>query len=248
MVGRRGLSAAGPTLQKAQLQMMEYLKTQLIRQIDQAAVRELGMPSLLLMENAARGTCEVLESMEPQGRIVIVCGPGNNGGDGLAMARLLAAKGIASDVYLVHGDKTLTDDARSNREFLHRAGIAVYEGETETVCQILTTLASSDWIIDALLGTGIRGDLRSPYREVVESINLSPACVLSIDVPSGLDADQGEPCGVAVHADVTVTFVATKAGFRNESAKSYLGHVEVRHIGIPLRWLIDWCDQQNKGN
>ncbi len=225
--------------------MIEYLESRLIRQIDAAAVHELGIPGLLLMENAARGACEVLELRQPLGKIVIACGPGNNGGDGLAIARLLAAKDFDSDVYLIHGGKTLTEDAQSNREFLDRSGIGVLDVETETICKALKSLSASDWIIDALLGTGIRGDLRSPYKEIVQSMNESPAQVLSIDVPSGLDADTGEPCGVAVRADVTVTFVATKAGFCNAKAKPYLGEVQVRHIGIPHRWLVEWLKKQN---
>jgi len=230
---------------KPNVQTMEYLESRLIRQIDAAAVHELGIPALLLMENAARGACEVLESLNPAGRIVIACGPGNNGGDGLAIARLLAAKELASDVYLIHGGKTLTDDAQSNREFLDRSGIAVLDVETNVVCNVLESLSASDWIVDALLGTGICGDLLSPFREIVESMNRSEAQVLSIDVPSGLNADTGEPCGVAVRAEVTVTFVAKKTGFRNAVAKSYLGQVEVRHIGIPHRWLVEWLKKQN---
>lgn len=221
--------------------MMEYLKSQLIREIDLAAVRELGIPSLLLMENAARGACDVLEALNPSGRVVIVCGPGNNGGDGLAIARQLSAREKKCDVFLIHGGKTLSDDAQANREILNRCGIAVHEVESGSLGETLATLSTSDWIIDALLGTGMRGELRSPFAEVVRSINQSVASVLSIDVPSGLDAETGEPCGVAVRANATVTFVAKKSGFRQANAASYLGHIEIRHIGIPQRWLTEWC-------
>ena len=221
---------------------MEYLESRLIRQIDAAAVQELGMTGLLLMENAARGACEVLEAVKPQGRIIIVSGPGNNGGDGLAMARLLAANGIDSEVQLVRAGKSLTDDARSNLEFLQKGGIDIQEADERNLQSVLAVLTPHDWIVDALLGTGIRGILRSPFLEIVEAINHSSARVLSVDVPSGLDADTGEPCGVAVRAEVTVTFVATKAGFRFPHASPYLGRVVVRHIGVPLRWLSSWCE------
>jgi len=220
---------------------MEYLESRLIRQIDAAAVQQLGMPGLLLMENAARGACEVLESREPQGEIIILCGPGNNGGDGLSMARLLAANGIESDVYLVSAGKTLTNDAQSNFDFLQKSGIKVRAGDAESIKVVVAGLTPDDWIVDALLGTGIRGTLRSPFHEIVESVNQSAAQVLSVDVPSGLNADTGEPCGVAVRADVTVTFVATKAGFRFEHASPYLGRIEVRQIGVPQKWLAAWC-------
>ena len=220
---------------------MEYLESRLIRQIDAAAVQELGIPSLLLMENAARGVCEVLQSENPIGRILIACGPGNNGGDGLALARLLAANGIKNEIHLIRAGKTLTADAESNLSFLLRCGIRVYEANVESLPAALRELSTGDWIIDALLGTGIRGALRSPYHEIVEAINRSAANVLSIDVPSGLDSANGEPCGVAVNADVTVTFVATKAGFRSEHAMQHLGRVVVRHIGVPQNWLAEWC-------
>ena len=220
---------------------MEYLESRLIRQIDAAAVQQLGIPGLLLMENAARGACEVLDASKPQGKIIILCGPGNNGGDGLCMARLLAANGIESDVYLVSGGKTLTNDAQSNFDFLQRSGIEVQAGALESINIVVTGLTPDDWIVDALLGTGIHGTLLSPFHEIVDAVNQSAAQVLSIDVPSGLNADTGQPCGVAVRADVTVTFVATKAGFRFEHASPYLGRIEVRQIGIPQKWLAAWC-------
>ncbi len=220
---------------------MEYLKSRLIRQIDAAAVQELGMPGLLLMENAARGVCEVLQSRKPKGRILIACGPGNNGGDGLAVARLLAADGVESEIHIVRAGKTLTADAASNLGFLNRCGISVVEADAETLQVAVSQLTVADWFVDALLGTGIRGTLRSPYLEIVEAVNRSAAWVLSIDVPSGLDSDTGEPCGVAVCADVTVTFAVSKAGFRFEHALPYIGHVVVRHIGLPQKWLNAWC-------
>lgn len=220
---------------------MEYLESRLIRQIDAAAVQELGIPSLLLMENAARGVCEFLKSQNPNGRILIACGPGNNGGDGLAVARLLAADGIESEIHLVRAGKSLTADAESNLGFLYRCGILVHEADAATLQLAMENLSPDDWIVDALLGTGIHGVLRNPYDGIVHAINRCAANVLSIDVPSGLDSDTGEPCGAAVKADVTVTFVAAKAGFRFEPAMACLGRVVVQHIGIPQKWLAAWC-------
>ncbi len=221
---------------------MEYLESQLIRRIDTAAVEELGIAGLILMENAAHGASEVLKCCHPEGKIIILSGPGNNGGDGLAMARLLAANGIESEIYLVRAGKSLTSDAQSNLEFLYRSGIRVQESDSKSLNSILAGLTSDDWIVDALLGTGIKGMLRSPFYEIVEAINQSAARVMSVDVPSGLDADTGETCGMAVRANVTVTFVATKAGFRFEHAIPYLGRIEVRQIGVPLKWLSTWYE------
>ena len=220
---------------------MEYLQSRLIRQIDAAAIQELGMAGLLLMENAARGACEVLETVQPQGRIIIVSGHGNNGGDGLAMARLLAARGLDSEVHLVRAGKSLTEDTQSNLGFLLRSGINVQEANEENLLAVLAVLTPDDWIVDALLGTGIRGTLRSPFLEIVAAMNHSSARVLAVDVPSGLHADSGAPCGMAVQANVTVTFVATKAGFRFPHALPYLGRVVVQQIGVPQKWLAAWC-------
>ena len=220
---------------------MEYLQSRLIRQIDAAAIQELGMAGLLLMENAARGACEVLETVQPQGRIIIVSGHGNNGGDGLAMARLLAARGIDSEVHLVRAGKSLTEDTQSNLGFLLRSGINVQEANEENLLAVLAVLTPDDWIVDALLGTGIRGTLRSPFLEIVAAMNHASARVLAVDVPSGLHADSGAPCGMAVQANVTVTFVATKAGFRFPHALPYLGRVVVQQIGVPQKWLAAWC-------
>lgn len=225
---------------------MEYLKSSLIRQIDVAAVQELGIPGLLLMENAARGVCEVLQSQRPAGRVLIGCGPGNNGGDGLAVARLLAAEGLECEIHLVRAGKTLTADAASNLMFLNRCGMTVVETDADSLWVVVSQLTDQDWFVDALLGTGIRGTLQSPYFEIVEAVNRSACHVLSIDVPSGLDSETGEPCGVAVRANVTVTFVATKAGFRFEHATPYLGRVVVRHIGVPQKWLNAWCASKNR--
>lgn len=223
---------------------MEYLESRLIRQIDAAAVQQIGIDSLLLMENAARGVCEVLELLRPCGRILIVAGPGNNGGDGLALARLLAASGIESEVHLVSAGKALTSDAEANLGFLRRCGIPVMQADVDSLSGVLPQLTANDWIIDALLGTGMSGQLRSPFYEIIEAINETTAQVLSIDVPSGLDADTGQTCGVAVKADVTVTFVALKAGFQFAHANSYLGEVVVRHIGVPQKWLSAWLALQ----
>lgn len=220
---------------------MEYLESQLIRRIDAAAVQELGIPGLLLMENAARGVCEVLEACKPCGRIVILCGPGNNGGDGLAVARLLAANDIENEIHLVSAGKSLTSDAQSNLGFLQKSGIEVKIDNAETIESVVSSLTSDDWIVDALLGTGISGTLRKPFYEIVEAINQSVAQVMSIDVPSGLNSDTGEPGIATVRADITVTFVATKHGFRFERALPYLGRTEVQQIGIPKKWLAAWC-------
>lgn len=211
-----------------------------VRRIDADAVSQLSIPGLLLMENAARGACDVLRSHIPKGRVVVLCGPGNNGGDGLAMARLLSATGVSAESHLLRGGKVLTGDAAANLQFLEHAGVFVPEIDLPSIARTLNQLTSQDWIVDALLGTGIHGAIRNPYDKIITAINASPAMKLAIDLPSGLDCDSGLPCGDCVIANETVTFVAKKIGFRNPLSVRYTGRVHVCHIGVPAQWLESW--------
>lgn len=224
--------------------MIHTLSCAQVRQVDRDAISQLGVPGLLLMENAARGVCDVIAERGPWQSITILAGPGNNGGDGLAVARLLAAMGIASSVFLFRGGKQLSNDAASNLSFLVNSGIAVCEPPMEQVRSHLEGLAAHDLMIDALLGTGIRGLVASPFAEVITIANESRAWILAVDVPSGMDCDLGTPCGVCIKARATVTFVARKKGFLSSSASEFTGDVKVRHIGIPQQWLQQWFDSQ----
>ena len=219
--------------------MLRAFSSAEIRQVDQDAVRELGIPSLLLMENAARGVCERIQQAGVWRSITIFAGPGNNGGDGLAIARLLAARGINAHVYLIRNGKDLSEDAACNYGFLEKCGISVEEPSCEALREFITPLSDQDLIVDSMLGTGTRGQLRSPFSEVVDQINASRAMVLAVDVPTGFDCDSGLVIGPCVRADWTVTFVGLKTGFLRKSASDYTGVVWVSDIGIPLKWLSD---------
>ena len=219
---------------------MHSLSRNQIRKVDADAIAELGLPSLLLMENAARGVCSAVTADGPWLSITILCGPGNNGGDGLAVARLLAASGIIAVTLLIRGGKNLSADAEANLGFLTKSGLSVELPDTVEVARRLAELGPNDLIIDALLGTGVRGHVADSIAATIEAINQSAANVISIDVPSGLDCDLGTPCGVAVRAQKTVTFVALKDGFLKPAAAEYTGTVEICHIGIPQIWLDGW--------
>ena len=212
------------------------------RQVDAAAIQRLGVPGLLLMENAARGVMEELtKRLGNKGRVLILCGPGNNGGDGLAIARLLASAGVDATVYLLRAGKDLTDDAHQNLGFLMASGINVLEGQmVNSWGQVFADLTDNDWILDCLLGTGVRGGVRPPFLAIINAINESSARVLAVDVPSGLDCDTGTMDGVCINADATVTFVGMKRGFLQPSATNFTGDVTVAHIGIPLAWVRSW--------
>ncbi len=220
--------------------MLRAFSSAEIRRVDQDAVRELGIPSLLLMENAARGVCERIQQAGVWRSITILAGSGNNGGDGLAIARLLAARGIFAKVCLIRSGKDLSEDASHNYRFLQNSGILVEEPSLEVLQEFICSLSNQDLIVDAMLGTGTRGQLRSPFAEVVDQINVSPAMVLAVDIPTGFDCDTGLVIGPCVQADWTVTFVGLKTGFLRDSASGYTGVVWVSDIGIPLNWLSDW--------
>lgn len=216
------------------------LSCEQVRRLDADAVRELNIPSLLLMENAARGAAEFIRNRFSQTSITILCGPGNNGGDGLALARLLASSGIEADTILVRTNKELSIDAAVNYQLLQRTHCRICELEVEEISRRLNCLSSTDLVVDALLGTGIRGEVRSPWREIIAEINACLATVVSLDVPSGLDCDTGLPCGTAVLADFTVTFAAMKQGLVLPAAKEYVGEVHLAHIGLPVCWMEAW--------
>ena len=214
------------------------------RSIDDAATTLLGIPGLLLMENAARGVCdELLRAEHPAGRTVIICGPGNNGGDGLALARQLAARGTYAEVLLVPASKNLTQDAEQNLRILKAAGIEVTDVDSpQDLSRVTEELKGQDCIVDCLLGTGVRGAVRPPFDGIIAAVNQSAAAVISVDVPSGLDCDSGTAAGPCVVASKTVTFVAMKQGFRNDSAAAYTGDVSVAHIGLPDSWTRQWLE------
>jgi len=214
-----------------------------IRRLDSDAIQSLGLPSLLLMENAARGVVDAIVQSGPWNSITIVAGPGNNGGDGFAAARQLSATGIDSHVFLLRGNKTLSADAESNLQFLARSGVEVVDTTISQLQAHCEKLNSRDLIVDSLLGTGIRGIVSSPFADAINCINSASAQVLSVDVPSGLDCDTGLPCGTCVRANNTVTFVALKNGFLMPAAKDFTGPVTVCPIGIPQTWMNNWLRQ-----
>jgi NAD(P)H-hydrate epimerase len=218
--------------------MAAYLTRAQVRAIDERAVREYGMPSLLLMENAGRNAAELLAAQGINGKVVICCGKGNNGGDGFVIARHLDRKHIPVEVILLAAASTLQGDARVNYEIVRKSGIPLWEAVPWDAERVTQTLASAAWIVDALFGTGLNNAPAAPYRDLIELINRSPSPVFAVDLPSGLDSDTGLPLGIAVEADVTATFVAKKQGFSVPASQNWTGTVHVLDIGAP-RCLIE---------
>jgi len=211
-----------------------------IRELDRIAVKQYGIDGLILMENAGRWCARTAARMlggASAKSVAVVCGPGNNGGDGFVIARHLSNWG--ADVRLVllaRVDDALggSHEAAANLRILLNMGIAVREAPSaEEAAQAIRECAGSDLLVDALLGTGTHGEIREPFYSAINAINESACQVLAVDVPSGLDCNTGTPLGTAVRAARTVTFVANKVGFAQPAAREYTGEIEVAEISIP---------------
>jgi NAD(P)H-hydrate epimerase len=216
-----------------------YLTRDQVRSVDRRANEEFGIPSLLLMENAGRGVAEwLIPRLNSASRVLILCGSGNNGGDGGVIARQLDLHGVASTTLWFGEPKQFSSDARTQFEILERAGFESFvERDPGAGDRLASGLSSADWVVDALLGTGLTRPVEGRLRDVIAAIGECGKPVLAVDLPSGLDADTGRPLGIAVRASATVTFVAPKLGFSVPGASDYTGPVFVAHIGIPRRVL-----------
>lgn len=201
------------------------------RQLDRRAIDEYGISGLVLMENAGRGTVDVLERFGIAGPVIVFCGKGNNAGDGFVIARHLEIRGYACKVILLFPQGELIGDAATNFAILQKTSVPIFEtpSEFDAICQ------EANWIVDAMLGTGARGEPRDPVASAIDWMNAHRAFKLAVDVPSGLDCDTGEPSAHTVSADQTCTFAAMKVGFAKEIAEPFLGFVEVCDIGVPPR-------------
>jgi NAD(P)H-hydrate epimerase len=210
------------------------LSTEQVRQVDRLAVEQYGMNSLVLMENAGRGCCDVLQSVAPGGTVVVCCGKGNNAGDGFVIARHLDLRRYAVRVLLWSPPDSLSGDALANYQILAKTDVPIHQldGAGEALSR---HLEGADWIVDALLGTGAKGAPRPPLDEVIAALNAAPARRLAVDVPSGLDCDTGQTARPTFLADHTCTFVAAKTGFAKEAARVVLGRVHVLDIGAPRK-------------
>lgn len=207
-----------------------------VRQVDQRAIEGLGMSGLVLMENAGRGCVDVLCRLGVPGPVVVCCGRGNNAGDGFVIARHLDLRGYPVKVLLFTEPASLGGDAAENFRLLTHTDVShvVLSGELD-VARLDAELASAAWIVDALLGTGARGEPRPPFDVVIDRLNASPARRLAIDLPSGLDCDTGEAATHTFRAEHTCTFVAAKPGLVAEGAAGYIGELHVLDIGVPRR-------------
>jgi NAD(P)H-hydrate epimerase len=220
-----------------------------VRAFDSWAINTLGIPGMVLMENAGRSCAELIkdklkdvagpEACPPYSlgrRVCIFCGMGNNGGDGYVIARHLINSGYKV-VVVVCGDRNkIKGDAKLNLDILEGLGQRIERLDLragDIGGQVGAFAADADMLVDSLFGTGLSGQLSDEYKQLIESINAQDCPILAVDIPSGLDCDSGQPLGAAIRADYTVTFVAVKKGFTSAgNAAVYTGEIFTASIGV----------------
>lgn len=210
-----------------------------MKEMDRRAIEERGIPSPVLMERAARHVAEeAVRFLERENRscgrrhyrAAVFCGPGNNGGDGAAAARFLAERGLETRAFLVGSREKMTADTRLMEERLAQAGLALEDWQTE---EQKDWCACADLILDALLGVGLRGEVRPGVKETILWLDSLDKPVLAVDIASGIHSDTGEVMGAALHAAVTVTFTLPKFGHLEGQGGYYTGELKTADIGIP---------------
>lgn len=202
-----------------------------MKMIDKKAIEEFGIPSIVLMENAALAVAEVcfkkLKKLK-KNTALIVAGKGNNAGDGFAVARILYNKGIYIEVVLAEPIEKIQSDALIQLKIIQNIGIPIY-----TIENFPAVLKEFPLVIDALLGTGLIGEVRNPICNIIDTINQSGKYIISIDIPSGIDGETGKILKTAVKANETVTFALPKLGLLLYPAVEYVGKLHIADISIP---------------
>lgn len=209
------------------------------RELDRRAIEEYGMTGVMLMENAGRGTTDVLCGLGVSGPVVIVCGRGNNGGDGFVIARHLDLRGYEVRVVLLEDPKLLRGDAALNFGVLEKSGVPIVCWDLKVLS---TALHDAAWVVDAMLGTGATGNPREPVSTVITELNESGLPILAVDLPSGLDCETGTAGEPTIRARHTCTFVAAKPGLLLPAAAPYVGELHVVDIGAPRKLVEELVD------
>jgi len=217
---------------------MKIVSGQLMRKIDRTAILDYKIPSLELMENAGREVVSfILEKFPlPAGlKVAVVCGKGNNGGDGFVVARLLKKAGAAVSVFLLASKGACEGDAAVNLKKILKAKFKITEvADLAAIAGVKESISEADLIVDAILGTGFEGRTSLIFGKVIEIINsLEKPVVISVDVPSGLNSDNGQISGPCIHADYTVTLGLVKLGLVVPPGVNFAGELVVKDIGLP---------------
>ena len=216
--------------------MKPVLSRAQMRDYDRYAVETCHVPGLVLMENAGRGAMDVIERVVPIAKLktLVVCGEGNNGGDGFVVARHLLSRGFDVHVFLTAASEKVMGDARVNHDaYIDLGGPYTQASEDDDPQALLHAIAHADLIIDAIFGTGLRRPVMEHLAQVIDAINAAGARRIALDLPSGLDADTGAPLGATVRAHHTITFGHLKVGLLTPEGARHAGEVHVVDLGVP---------------
>ena len=214
--------------------MTQCLTSSQVYEFDRMAAEEFGMQTLELMESAGSGVADCLMRLNAdRAPVVVCCGKGNNAGDGFVVARHVHRAGFAVTVVATADRETYRADAAVNLKRAEELGVKIEYLDEAGECAILCELPQPAWGVDALLGVGAAGAPRAPMDNIIRRLNAAPIKRLAIDLPSGLEADTGEPSEPTFRADVTCTLVAPKPGLLEARAKPYVGELKVVGLGVP---------------
>ena len=216
---------------------MRVLNSAQMREADRRTIDDIGIPSLVLMENAGRQTVAAMEAVHSdlsERQVAVLCGRGNNGGDGFVVARTMAQRGVDVSVFLLGRVADVRGDARTNLEILGRLGITVVEVADSQAWELhFSEVSDCTLIVDAIFGTGLNAPLSGLIESVVADVNASGIPIVAIDLPSGLSADSPEPIGPSIEAGLTVTLAAPKLPLVLPPAEMRAGDIVIADIGIP---------------
>lgn len=215
---------------------MKLVTAETMKALDRHAIADLGIPGIVLMEVAGRSCAETTaEWMEERGlaKVLVLCGPGNNGGDGFVVARHLADWGYSVTAMLLAPPERLTGDARTTYDILTRFPVRIEQAGASLDPALFDAVAGDGVIVDAMFGTGLERPVTGPYAEAIRLAGRGCGLRVAVDLPTGVCANTGRVLGCAFRADLTVTFGAAKVGHFSYPGRAYCGHVEVVDIGIP---------------
>lgn len=212
------------------------------RELDRVAGERYAIPTLLLMENAGAFAAQWIRQRHRGGSIAILCGKGNNGGDGFVIARHLYNYGLPVDIFFMGqvAEVKPSSDAGVNLEILRRMGLCPQQVlDAEALQSLRPRIEGAETLVDAIFGTGLQGNIREPMLSIMAQIASWHKNIIAIDIPSGLDANSGEVLGVALAASATITFCRAKQGFFRGQGPRYIGEVVVVDISIPRQLLVN---------
>jgi NAD(P)H-hydrate epimerase len=216
---------------------MRAVTAEEMAEMDRIAIEEVGIPGVVLMENAGRGAAEIIWRYFPElggKRVAVLSGGGNNGGDGFVIARHLWQQQVEVSVYCLKKLASYRGDAKINLEIIEKLGLPVEENTgSEGIATLKEKLADADLVVDAILGTGLNAPVRGFYKKVIDLVNQLRLPVLAVDLPSGLNANSGTPMGACIEASVTATLGLPKVGQLVTPGCDFAGHLEVVDIGLP---------------